>query len=220
MSFCTVKHARNTTSLLCLNNRRELESCLKLPFWNVISGIRCLILKLILIWYCRTRIPVLQRHKIYIYSVEWRKNKISHVLNNKCQYHNLHNALFFFSDVAMLQNVYFYIQKYPPHCCRYIWSHGKYCVRPFRRHSFHIRSEEKNKNKKHPFEMKPIWSETRNRTSDGFTNLILTGGLTGDTSYPSLSPLADQYQESGHYAPLKALHEQSICYYFSSAGCI
>lgn len=57
--------------------------------------------------------------------------------------------------------------------------------------------------KKH-FEMKPIWSETRNRTSDGFTNLILTGGLTGATSYSSLSSLADQYQESGHYAPFES----------------
>lgn len=75
-------------------------------------------------------------------------------------------------------------------------------------------------NKKHPFEMKPVWSETRNRTSDGFTNLILTGGLTGATSYSSLSLRADQYQESGHYAPLKAIRAQSICYYFSSAGCI
>lgn len=74
--------------------------------------------------------------------------------------------------------------------------------------------------KKHPFEMKPVWSETRNRTSDGFTNLILTGGLTGATSYSSPSLLVDQYQESGHYAPLKALRAQSICYYFSSAACI
>lgn len=89
------------------------------------------------------------------------------------------------------------------------------CVRPFQPHSFHIRSE-----KKHPFEMKPVWRETRNRTSDGFTYLILTGGLTGATSYSSPSLLTDQYQESGHYAPLKALRAQSICYYFSSAGCI
>lgn len=51
--------------------------------------------------------------------------------------------------------------------------------------------------------MKPVWSETRNRTSDGFTNLILTGGLTGETSYSSPSLLADQYQESGHYAPFE-----------------
>lgn len=94
------------------------------------------------------------------------------------------------------------------------------CVRPFQWHSFHIRSEKKKQKKPHPFEMKPIWSETRNRTSDGFTNLILTGGLTGATSYSSPSLLADQYQESGHYAPLKALRAQSICYYFSSAGCI
>lgn len=77
------------------------------------------------------------------------------------------------------------------------------CVRPFQqRHSFHIRSGEGEK--KHPFEMKPVWSETRNRTSDGFTNLILTGGLTGATSYSSPSLLADQYQESGHYAPFES----------------
>lgn len=84
----------------------------------------------------------------------------------------------------------------------------------------HFTSAQGEKKKKHPFEMKAVWSETRNRTSDGFTNLILTGGLTGATSYSSLSLLADQYQESGHYAPLKALRAQSICYYFSSAGCI
>lgn len=92
-------------------------------------------------------------------------------------------------------------------------------VRLFQQHSFHIHSEEK-KTKKQPFEIKPVRSETRNRTSDGFTNLILTGGLTGTTSRCSPSPVADQYQESGHYAPLKALRAQSICYYFSSAGCI
>lgn len=125
------------------------------------------------------------------------------------------------SGAAVLQSAHF---------CTATNSHivtGKYdhnvanivCVRPFQWHSFHIRSGKKN-NKKHPFEMKAVWSETRNRTSDGFTNLILTGGLTGATSYSSLSLLADQYQESGHYAPLKALRAQSICYYFSSAGCI
>lgn len=63
--------------------------------------------------------------------------------------------------------------------------------------------------------METIQKETRNRTWDGFTNLILTGGLTGATSFFSHSPLADQYQESGHYAPLKGLRAQSICYYFS-----
>lgn len=52
--------------------------------------------------------------------------------------------------------------------------------------------------------MKPVWSETRNRTSDGFTNLILAGGLKGATSYSSPSPLLDQYQESGHYAPFES----------------
>lgn len=89
-------------------------------------------------------------------------------------------------------------------------------VGPLQQHSFHIRSEEK----KQPFEIKPVRSETRNRASDGFTYLILTGGLTGTTSRFSPSPVADQYQESGHYAPLKALRAQSICYYFSSVGCI
>lgn len=74
--------------------------------------------------------------------------------------------------------------------------------------------------KKQPFEMKAVRNETRNRTSDGSTNLILTGGLTGVTSRSSPSLRADRYQESGHYAPLKALRAQSICYYFSSAGCI
>ncbi len=67
--------------------------------------------------------------------------------------------------------------------------------------SIHFTSAQK---KKHPFEMKPVRSKTRNRTSDGFTNLILTGGLTGATSYSSPSLLADQYQESGHYAPFES----------------
>lgn len=87
-------------------------------------------------------------------------------------------------------------------------------VKLLRLHSSHIRLEEK----KTP--SKEHW-KTRNRASDGFTNLILSGGLTGgDYRYSSLSLGADQYQESGHYALLKVLCAQSICYYFSSAGCI
>lgn len=57
--------------------------------------------------------------------------------------------------------------------------------------------------KKHTgtFEMGPAaLMETRNGTSDDFTNLILTGGPTGVTGDSSPSPPADQYVESGHYA--------------------
>lgn len=69
--------------------------------------------------------------------------------------------------------------------------------------SIHVTSARKQ-TQRHLFEMKPVWSETRSRTSDGFTNLILTGGLKGATSYSSPSLRADQYQESGHYAPFES----------------
>lgn len=58
------------------------------------------------------------------------------------------------------------------------------------------------KQKKHTetFEMGPATlMETRNGTSDDFTNLILTGGPAGVTGDSSPSPPADQYAESGHY---------------------
>lgn len=139
------------------------------------------------------------------------------LLNNKCQScgYTL-RGLLLASDVAILQNAHPCVAT---HSCvvqvsmitrwKILYASGHFS-------GIHFTSAQK---KKH-FEMKPIWNKTRNRTSDGFTNLILTGGLTGATRYSSLSPLADQYQESGHYAPLKALRAQSICYYFSSAGCI
>lgn len=142
---------------------------------------------------------------------------ISHVLNNKCQCwgYSLHNTLFF-SDDAMLQNANFCMESII-HVVTGTYGHKMENILLDHFGDINFTSAQK---KKQPFEMKPIPSETRNRTSDRFTNLILTGGLTGATSYSSLSLLADRYQESGHYAPLKALREQSICYYFSSAGCI
>lgn len=57
----------------------------------------------------------------------------------------------------------------------------------------------------------PVLMETRNRTSDDFTNLILTGGPTGATDYSSPSSPADQYAESGHYAAfLKSVHNRYV----------
>lgn len=124
---------------------------------------------------------------------------------------SLHNPLFSHDDATQSSFLYGIHQ---PRCYRYTVEN----IVLDRFGDIHFTSAQGKK--KQPFEMKPIWSETRNRTSDRFTNLILTGGLTGATCYSSLSLLADQYQESGHYDPLKALREQSICYYFSSAGCI
>lgn len=148
----------------------------------------------------------------------WMLNCLS---NNKCKFYGYHPSqiyisIFFWTFCAAKAH---FCGTPSSHIVKDMYDHKMeniVCVRPFQQHSFHIRSGKKT----HPFEMKPVWSETRIRTSDGFTNLTLTGGLTGADSYSSLSPLADQYQESGHYAPLKALREQSICYYFSSAGCI
>lgn len=57
----------------------------------------------------------------------------------------------------------------------------------------------------------PVLMETRNRTSDDFTNLILTGGPTGATGYSTPSSPADQYVESGHYAAfLRSVHNQYV----------
>lgn len=67
------------------------------------------------------------------------------------------------------------------------------------------------------FEMGPATlMETRNGTSDDFTNLILTGGPAGVTGDSSPSPPADQYAESGHYTAfsffffLKRVHNRYV----------
>lgn len=139
------------------------------------------------------------------------------MINSFCCAYNLQNVLLF-SDAAMLAKCALLYRK-PTATLLQVSMITRWKILYVSDHfsGIHFTSA---REKKHPFAMKPVWSETRNRTSDGFTNLILTGGLTGATSYSSPSLLADQYQESGHYAPLKVLRAQSICYYFSSAGCI
>lgn len=65
--------------------------------------------------------------------------------------------------------------------------------------SFRIRSGETERHTE-TFETElATLMETRNGTSDDFTNLILTGGPTGVTGDSSPSPSANQYLESGHY---------------------